>query len=56
MSGYIKYFENGAKNMSFKVEEESAYLKYNEIWNRITSVLNVKFHSRPMMKNTLKLK
>ena len=31
MSGYIKYFENGGKNMSFKIEEESVYLKYNEI-------------------------
>ena len=24
MSGYIKYFESGGKNMSFKVEDESA--------------------------------
>ena len=31
MSGYIKYFENGGKNMSFKIEEESLYLKYAEI-------------------------
>ena len=28
MIGYIKYFENGGKNMSFKIEEESVYLKY----------------------------
>ena len=34
MSGYIKYFENGGKNMSFKIEEESVYLKYAEIWNK----------------------
>ena len=31
MSGYIKYFDNGGKNMSFKIEEESVYLKYTEI-------------------------
>ena len=31
MSGYMKYFENGGKNMSFKIEEESVYLKYAEI-------------------------
>ena len=31
MSGYIKYFDNGRKNMSFKIEDQSAYLKYNEI-------------------------
>ena len=48
MSGYIKYFENGVKNMPFKIEEESVYLKYAEIWNKIKSILNVKFHSQPI--------
>ena len=47
MSGNIKYFENGGKNMSFNIEEESLYLKYAEIWNKIKSTLNVKFHSQP---------
>ena len=31
MSGYIKYFENGGKSMSFKIKDESVYLKYTEI-------------------------
>ena len=48
MSGYIKYFENGGKNMSFKIEDEDVYLKYNKIWNKIKSILNVKFHSQPI--------
>ena len=48
MSGYTKYFENGGKNMSFKIEDEDVYLKYNEIWNKIKSILNVKFHSQPI--------
>ena len=48
MRGYIKYFENGGKHMSFKIEEESVYLKYTEIWNKIKSMLNVKFHSQPI--------
>ena len=48
MSGYIKYFENGSKNMSFKIENEDVYLKYNEIWNKIKSIINVKFHSQPI--------
>ena len=48
MSGYIKYFENGRKNMSFKIEDESVYLKYTEIWNKIKSLLNVKLHSQPI--------
>ena len=42
MSRYI-YFKNGGKNMSLKIEEESVYLKYAEIWNKIKNMLNVKF-------------
>ena len=44
MSGYIKYFDNG-KNMSFKSEDECAYLEYNEIWNKIKKTLNTRFRS-----------
>ena len=29
MSGYIKYFKNSGKNMSFRIEDEDMYLKYN---------------------------
>ena len=46
-SGYIKYFDNSGKNMTFKIEDESVYLKYTEIWNKIKDLLNVKFHSQP---------
>ena len=46
MSGWIKYFENGGKNMSFKIEEDWVYLKYNEIWNKIRELLfNIKLSS-----------
>ena len=32
--------------MSFKLEDDSVYLKYNEIWNKIKELLGgVKFHS-----------
>ena len=31
MSRWIKCFENGGKNISFKIEDDSVYLKYNEI-------------------------
>ena len=45
MSGWIKYFENGGKNMSFKIDDE-VYVKYNSIWNKIKELLDgVKFHS-----------
>ena len=49
MSGWIKYFENGGKNMSFKIEDGSFYLKYNEIWKKIKEFLGgVKFQSEPI--------
>ena len=48
VSGYIKYFENVRKKMSFKIEDEDMYLKYSEIWNKIKSILNIKFHSQPI--------
>ena len=31
LCGYIKYFDNGGKNMPFKIEDESLHLKYTEI-------------------------
>ena len=49
MSGWIKYFENGGKNMSFKIEDDSVYLKYNEIWNKIKQLLGgIKLFSEPI--------
>ena len=35
MSGYIKYFDNGGKNISFKIEDESVYIKCTGIWSKI---------------------
>ena len=47
MSGYIKYFEKGGKNVSFFVRDDNALDKYNEIWDKIKEKLNIKFHSKP---------
>ena len=47
MSGYIKYFKNGGKNMSSFVRDDSVLNKYNEIWNKIKEKLNIKFHRKP---------
>ena len=33
------YFENGRKNMSFKIEGDEVYVKYNNIWNKIKKLL-----------------
>ena len=46
MSGYIKYFDNGGKNMSFLIEYEYVYFKYSDIWNKIKKLLDVKLHSQ----------
>ena len=48
MSGYIKYFDDGGKNMSFKIEDDNTFLKYSEIWNKIKKTRNIKFHSLPI--------
>ena len=48
MSGYIKYFENGGKNMSFAIKDDDVLGKYNKIWNKIKSTWNTKFHSMPV--------
>ena len=34
--------------MSFKIEDDSVLVKYNEIWNKIKKTLNMKFHSPPI--------
>ena len=34
--------------MSFKIEDESVYLEYTEIWNKIKKSLNASFHSQPI--------
>ena len=43
------YFENGGKNITFKIEGDSVYLKYNAICNKIKELLGgIKFHSEPI--------
>ena len=48
MSGYIKCFENGGRNMSFMIRNNDVLDKYNEIWNKIKKSLGRKFHSMPV--------
>ena len=53
MSGYIKYFENGGKNMSFLIKDDEVWEKYENIWDLIKNNLGIKFHSEPICnKNT----
>ena len=48
MHGYIKYFDNGSKNMTFVTDNEKVYDKYNEIWEVIRKLLKVKFTVNPV--------
>ena len=48
MNGYIKYFDDGGKNMSFVTDDEEVYEKYNEIWEVVRKLLKVKFTVGPV--------
>ena len=51
MNGYIKYFKNGGKNMSFLIKNSEVWEKYEDIQNAIKNKLNIKFHSQPIYEN-----
>ena len=52
MSGYIKYFDKGGKNMSFMVKDDNVLDKYNKIWGKIKKKLNIEFHTMPVYDET----
>ena len=49
MDGYIKYFDDGGKNMSFVTDDEKIYKKYNEIWEVIRNLLKIDFTVNPVL-------
>ena len=52
MIGYIKYFDDDKKTMSFVVVDDAELLiKYTEIWNKIRDLINKKFDSEPVYNN-----
>ena len=50
VGGYIKYFESGAKKMSFLIKEGDKILHtlYSKIWKKISSIMKVKFTTNPI--------
>ena len=48
MHGYIKYFDNGGKNMIFVMDNKKVYNKYNKIREVIRKLLKVKFAANPV--------
>ena len=53
MNGYIKYFENGGKSMSFLIKNDEVWEKYENIWDVIKNKLG-KFIVNLFMKKILK--
>ena len=43
INGYIKYFENGGKNISFLIKNSEVFEKYEDNWNAIENKLNINF-------------
>ena len=48
MNGYIKYFNDGGKNMSFVTDDEKVYEKHSEIWEVIRNLLKIDFTVNPV--------
>ena len=48
MNGYIKYFDDGGKNISFVTDDEEIYEKYNEVCEEVRKLLEVKFTVGPV--------
>ena len=48
INGYIKYFDDGGKNMSFVTDDEEVYENYNEIWEVVRKLLKLKFTVGPV--------
>ena len=48
MTGYIKCFAKGGKNMSFVIKDDDVLDKYNDIWDKIKETLSIKFHNTPV--------
>ena len=58
MSGYAKCFDSN-KTMSFKVSDDKLLKKFNKIWERVSSLMNIEFDSEPVygdkyIKTTIK--
>ena len=48
MDGYIKYFDDGGKNILFVTDDEKIYKKYNKIWEVIRNLLKIDFTVNPV--------
>ena len=57
ISRYMKYFENGGKNMSLLIEDDEVCDKYDKIWDATKDKQGINFHRKPVYEyKYLKLK
>ena len=50
MDGYIKYFENDSKNMSFSIKDDEVWNKYDKSWDVIKDKLDITFDREPVFE------
>ena len=55
MIGYVKHFDS-SKAMSFKVIDNKLLKKYSKIWEKVSSLMNIKFDSEPVYADNDKYK
>ena len=48
MDGYIKYFDDCGKNVSFVTDDEKIYEKYSKIWEVVRNILKIDFTVDPV--------
>ena len=48
ISGYIRYFDNGGKSMSFMIKDDNVLVNYKEMWDEIKKLTGTKLHSKPI--------
>ena len=48
MNGYVKYFDSNNKYMIFLVHDEELLKKTNEIWDKISNLLQKRFDTEPV--------
>ena len=47
MIGYVKHFDRN-KTMSFKVNDNRLLKKYTKIWEKVSILMHIEFHSDPV--------
>ena len=47
LNDWLCYFDSN-KTMSFKVSDNKLLKKYNKIWERVSNLLSIEFHSEPV--------